>query len=150
MAKETVFFDDTKHELELAPINLVFNTTTGDSYYPNRLMIDITMTIDHFNRMTDINPYTAAFFKLVVPDFPHPITMDVMKRTALGFRHLIGLFDLSLNTLLIKKPFGWKYPETGLHPKYQLNLAEALILFGLPAKFEAFIRNVQAQEKKGR
>jgi hypothetical protein len=143
MAKETVFFNDTKHELELAPINLVFNTTTGDSYYPDRLMIDITMTIDHFNRMTDINPYTAAFFKLVVPDFPHPITIDVMKRTALGFRHLIGLFDLSLNMLLIKKPFGWKYPETGLHPKYQGNLADALIVFSNPATFAGFIESAR-------
>lgn len=146
MTKETVFFDGDEHELERAPINLVFNTTHGESFYPDRFMIDPTATIEHFNSMKEINPYTAAFFKLVVPDFDKPITIAVMQQAALGFRHVVGLFDLSLNMLLLKKPFGWKHPEAYIHPKYQGNLVDALILFVKPHKFEAFIRKTQRGE----
>jgi hypothetical protein len=144
--KETVFFDGTEHQIEPAPITMIFNTTHGESFYPDRMMIDPTMTLEHFNGMTEINPYTEAFFKLVVPDFDKPVTIEAMKRAAMGFRHLIGLFDLSLHLLLLKKAFGWKYPEAYIHPKYQANLGDALILFGMPDKFEAFIRKAQRGE----
>jgi hypothetical protein len=146
---ETVYFGEDKHVIETAPLTLVFNTSFKESFYPDRIMIDPEMTLDHFRRMEEINPYVAGFFKMVVPDFPEDIVMENLKNAAAGFQHLIGLFDLSLNMLLEKRKFGWRLPETYLHPKYQANLGDALITFAKPELFVKFITSIKESLLKG-
>lgn len=149
MAQETIYIGKEAHVIETKPITLVFNTAFESSFYPDRLMIDPEMTLAHFRGIEEISPYVAGFFKMVVPDFPNDIVIDNLRDAALGFQHLIGLFDLSLNMLLEKRQFGWRFPETYLHPKYQANLADALITFSEPERFVKFITGVKQSLLKG-
>lgn len=45
--------------------------------------------------------------------------------------------------ILEGKKFGWKYPETGLHPRNQLKLADALILLSNKNSLIKFIRDIE-------
>lgn len=143
MPEETVLIGTEEVKLKLAPITLVYSQTYKNTFYPDRLMIDAEMTINHFNQLREISPFAAAFFKIVVPDYPDAITLDSLKGAAPGFQHLIGLFEISLQLILQRKKFGWKYPESYLHPKYQLNLADAMIAMSDPKKFAAIITEVK-------
>lgn len=143
MPEETVFIGKDEVKLKLAPVTVVYSQAYKNTFYPDRVMIDPEMTIKHFNQLREISPFAAAFFKIVVPDYPEEITINSLKGAAPGLQHLIGLFELSLHFTLQRQKFGWKHPETYLHPKYQANLADALIAFSDPKKFAAIITNVK-------
>lgn len=143
MPTETIYVGKDEVKVPTAPITLIFNRAPSDTFYPDRLMIDPEMTRAHFEKMTEINPFVAAFFKLVVRDYPHDVTLANVKQAVPGFKHLVALFDLSLQFLLEGRKFGWKYPETYLHPCYQVELAEALIVFSDREKFIKFIQEVK-------
>jgi len=73
-------------------------------------------------------------------------------------KHLIGLFSLNFKFMIEGKKVVWKYPESFLHPKYQGNIAEVMILMADIEKFAKLIRCVQkgyfddfllAQENEG-
>ena len=143
MPEETVFIGTDEVKLKLAPITLLYSQAYKNTFYPDRFMIDPEMTITHFNQLHEISPFAAAFFKIAVPDYPEAITLDSLKGAAPGFKHLIGLFELSLQFMLQRKKFGWKHPETYLHPKYQANLADALIAFSDPKQFVTIITEIK-------
>jgi hypothetical protein len=142
MATENILVGKDELEIPLAPVTVIFNSANKNTHYPERLMLTPAMTLAHFDTMTEIDPYTAAFFKLIVNDYAEPITVENIQTAPDAFKHLVGLFSLSLRYLLAKKKFGWKYPEFELHPRYQGNLADALILFSMPEQFAKFIRGV--------
>lgn len=143
MTTETVFVGKDKLKIETAPITLIFNSAPDDMFYPDRVMIDPEMTAAHFQTMPEINPFVAGFFKLVVNDYPDTITIENIQKSVPAFKHIVALFDLSLQFLLQNRPFGWKYPEAYLHPRYQGNLADALITFSDKTKFIQFIEKIK-------
>lgn len=143
MTTELAKFNGDEHNLEVRQITLIYNNTHGESEYPERVMITPEMTLEHFKSLDEINPYVACFFKLVVPNYNFRITKASLEKSSIGCRHLIGLFSLSLQMMLEGKKFGWKYPESGLHPRNQLNLADALIMFTNNDMFIKFIRDIQ-------
>jgi hypothetical protein len=140
MTKEKVFFEDTEHELEIKPINLVFNNSFGESVYLERIMIDPEMTLKYYETLKEIDPVTARFFKMAVPDFPYEITKEILDDCLIGFRHLIGLFSLTVKFFVENVKFGWKYPESHIHPRYQGNLADILILLNNKEKLIKFLK----------
>lgn len=141
--KESVFFGEEKHEIEVKPITLVFNSSPSESVYCERTMITPEMTVEHYRSLKEIDPYTVRFFKIVVPDYPFEVNKENIDKSVIAFQHLIGLFSLSLHCLAQNINFGWKYPESYLHPKYQGNIAEALIIFSDKAKFIKIITEVK-------
>ena len=143
MQTEVVRFNGDSHNIEVKPVTLIFNNTHGESEYPERIMITPEMSLEHFNGLKEINNYVACFFKLVMPDYKFRITKKQLEKSSMGCRHLIGLFSLSLQMILENKKFGWKYPETGLHPRNQANLGDALILLSHKEMFTKFIKDVQ-------
>lgn len=143
MTTEIVKFNGDSHNIEVKPVTLVFNNTHGESEYPERVMISPEMTLEHFRNMQEINPYVACFFKLVMSDYKFRITKSQLEKSSMGCRHLIGLFSLSIQMILEGKKFGWKYPETGLHPRNQLKLADALILLSNKNSLIKFIRDIE-------
>ena len=143
MSTETVFVGKDEHQITTAPVTVVFNAAPYSTYYPDYVMITPEMSLEHFGTLAEIDPYTAGLFKLVVTDYPHDVTLENIKTAPDGFKQLIGLFALSLQFLAAKKKFGWKYPETQLHPRYQGNLADVLIMFNMPEQFVKFIQEVR-------
>lgn len=142
MNTEEVFFGKEKHTIETKPITLVFNSSHEESAYCDRIMITPEMTLEHYRSMKEIDPYTARFFKIVVPDF-EDVSKERIDECSMAFKHIVGLFSLSLSLLLKNVKFGWKYPESYLHPKYQGNIADALIAFSDKEKFIRIITEVK-------
>lgn len=138
--KEKVIFDETEHELETKSINLIFNNSFGESVYLERIMIDPEMSLKYYETLKEIDPITKKFFKMAVPDFPHEITREILDNCLIGFRHLIGLFSLTVKLFVEDIKFGWKYPESHIHPKYQANLADILILLNDKEKLIKFVK----------
>ena len=142
----TVIFDETAHQIKLRRLVLVFNSQCA-SHYPARLMLTPELTLSYFNELKqEIGPYTEALFRMVVPDFNQPITLENICKAHIGFQHLTGLLELSFNYTCQQLKFGWKYPETYLHPRYQGNLADiALLLSDLP-KLREFILRIKKEK----
>lgn len=143
---ETVIADETAHQIELRRLVLVYNPNCS-THYPERLMITPEMTLKYFGELIEIGPYTQELFLQVVKDdFRQPVTLENMRKAHIGFQHLTGLLELSFNYTCQQFKFGWKYPETYLHPRYQGNLADiALLLSDLP-KLREFILRVKKEK----
>lgn len=131
MTKESLVINGETLELDASKITLVFNTAFGRSHYSGRHMIDAEWSLAHFRSLVEIDGETATLFRKVVHDFPGDlqVTRETISQCEIGFQHLAGLISLSLHFARKKSAYGWKYPETGLHPKYQGNLADLLIHF---------------------
>lgn len=143
MNTEKITCGGSEHEVELGPVTVLFNAAQKDIIYQDRIPITPEMTLAHFNTITNIDPYSACLFRIVVNDYKFPITVKQIQGSVLAFKHLIGLFSLSLKLMLEGKKFVWKYPESFLHPKYQGNVAEVIILMSIPDNFAKFLRFVQ-------
>ena len=128
MSKEKVFFGDSEHELDLKSVNLVYNQSFQESSYPERVMITPQMTVEWYSNLKDFDEYTSKFFKFVVADFPYEVTKENVDKCPSCFKHLIGLFSMTFFLLKRNVKFGWKYPEGNLHPKYQAQLADVIVL----------------------
>jgi len=118
-------------EIETARITLLF-TPNACIEYPERLMLDPEMTVARFREMTEISPEVAKLFAIAVPDFDKPVDIANIRCAPIGFQHLIGLLDLSVTYIQLGLKFGWRYPETYLHPRYQGNLADVMIVLSRP------------------
>lgn len=121
----------------IAPINLLFGTMNKESVYLDRVDVTPLQTIEHFNALNKIDKYSACFFKIVVEDFRKPLFKHNV--SSLSHKHLIGLFSISLRLLVDNKKFVWKQPESFLHPRYQANLADVIIIFSNLNRFNLFI-----------
>jgi len=146
----------TKTSIEVRPVTVVFNASQRDIIYDERISITPEMTLKHFDELDSIDPYSAVLFRVVVHDYPYPITKNNTQWMAA--KHLIGLFSLNFKFMIEGKKVVWKYPESFLHPKYQGNIAEVMILMADIEKFAKLIRCVQkgyfddfllAQENEG-
>jgi len=124
---ERAIFNGDKVELQTAKINLVFNQTHGESDYPDCLVIDSDVALQHYEWMDEVSDVASAMFRAIVHDWHGMVTKITLESSQPCFRRLAGMLDLTARAMIAKAPFVWKYPEDGLHPKYQGNLADVLI-----------------------
>lgn len=143
MTTETIKVGEDSLTIELKPVTVVFNSGQKEVEYPDRVPLTPEVTMSHFERMSEIDPYTACLFRIVVHDYAYPVTKDNINKSVSAFKHLVGLFSLSLFLMVEGKKFVWKYPEYCLHPRYQGNIADAMILMSDQEHFIRFIRSVQ-------
>jgi len=143
MQKEKVLFGKDEHEIEVKPITLIYTQCFEESTYLERIMITPEMSLEYFRGMKSIDPFTAKFFSVVVPDFSMPIEKENLDKCQIGFQQVIGMIGFSLNCMLQGKQFGWKYPEANLHPKYQLNLGDLLIIFSNSKLFVEILEEIR-------
>lgn len=136
---EPVLLGETVHTIETKPVTVVFNSAHKEVVYPERVSITSEMTLPHFDSLEEIDKYTACLFKIVVQDYSHPVTKRNIEQSISAFKHLVGLFSLSLQLMIEGKKIVWKYPEHCLHPRYQGNIADVMILLGNPKSFSKFI-----------
>ena len=109
-------------------------------------MITPEMTLKYFVELNEIGPYTQELFLQVVKDdFRQPVTIENMRKAHVGFQHLTGLLELSFNYTCTGLKFGWKYPETYLHPKYQGNLADIALILSDHKTLREFILRVKQE-----
>ena len=143
---EEILVGKEKLQLEVDPETLIFNKCQKDIKYPDRIVIDPVLTLEHFNTLVEIDPYTQSLFKLVFPDYDYPINKSNINDSTIGHKHIIGLFSLTLQLMSQNKKFMWRLPETYLHPSHQGNIADVMILMNNPEYFTRFIRQVGQHE----
>lgn len=137
-------FDGETRGLPDAPrLSLVFNQTHGESQYPGRVTITPEVSMAHYAIMGEPDAVTQALFRLVVADWHGPVSRKTLDAAQPVFRQVAGMFGMTVQAMAQRKPFAWKYPENGLHPRYQLNLADAAIILSSGAALEKFLRSAQ-------
>lgn len=142
MSTEKVRFGDDTVEIETSRINLVFNRDHRESKYLERFEITPEVSLQHYRRSTEIDKFAAALFKIVVPDFDGEVSKESIDKCCSAFQQLAGLMSLTVLMISHRMKFVWKYPEAGLHPRYQGNLADVLILLSDQVEFEKFVKGV--------
>jgi hypothetical protein len=120
-------FDGDEHEIEERRIGLVFNKSHGESRYPERFEIAPEFCAAYFEAMPEISDVAAALFRAVVRDFDRPVTKAELRKCQPCFRELAGRLEATVRLMVNRVPFVWKYPENGLHPMYQGNIADVVI-----------------------
>lgn len=141
--KENIVIDKSTHELEVQPYTLIFNSTNSEISYPERIVISPDVTLKYFEEKEEVNIYEECFFRLVITDFDLNFDKENLKSANMGVKHLIGLISLTLKYILENKKFMWKLPESFIHPKYQGNLADLMIVLNNSQLFIKFIENIK-------
>jgi hypothetical protein len=137
---ETAVFNGDELTMDTGRLTLVFNKTHGESQYPDRFMIGPELSLSHFDS-GDWEPsdVVEALFRAIIHDFGGRVTRDALAKCQPCFRQLAGMLDLTVQAMLAGKKFGWKYPENGLHPQYQGNIADVAIALTDPAKLKSLL-----------
>jgi hypothetical protein len=140
---ERAIFNGDNVELQTAKINLVFNKTHGESDYPDRLVIDSEVAMQHYDWMEEVSDVADSLFRAIVHDWQGPVTKAALEKSQPCYRRLAGMLDLTARAMIAGTPFVWKYPEDGLHPMYQGNVADVIIALSDPAGLKALLGRQQ-------
>ncbi len=129
MPTEKIILGNEEFEIEVRPITLITKAANvvHDIQTPERIMIDCQMTISHTDSVVTLHPLTPRLFKMVFTDWRGDVTPESVRREGTGAKHVLGLIDLSLVYFDQRIQFGWRYPESYLHPALQCQLADVLI-----------------------
>ena len=129
---QDVELEDTK------PLTLLYGSEL--SHYNNKyegfFPIDIDITTYHAERVVNLHEEFDEYFKIVFPDVD--LNKEEISSMGTGLKHVIGLVDMLLKFQDTRTRVVLKYPESGLHPKAQLQLADLFIaLIGRAEKLDA-------------
>jgi len=128
MAKEIIAVGDDVHEIDVRKITLICkDAKTPDVEYAERIPLDLEACLYHIDRVQKFDDRTAELVRMVFK-YDGEITPDICRKNGLGWRHVAGRIDLSLKFMQMGIPFAWIYPEAGLHPSAQCELADVIIL----------------------
>jgi hypothetical protein len=118
--------DVTEHLVVVVPDAGI--TTEEVGYPAGCVVLDIEYCIYHVDRVIK--------FHDKLPDLVERVTgsefeyADRKRRSSwsLGMRHLVGCLDMTLKFLDAGvSQIAWRFPESGLHPKWQVELADVAI-----------------------
>tara|TARA_B100001964_G_C13797197_1_gene407150 strand:+ start:80 stop:505 length:426 start_codon:yes stop_codon:yes gene_type:complete len=137
MPSEEIIIDHKKVTIPTSTLTLIFGVRDimRKVEYPQRLVIDPTVAIEHVNYIAQGRPRTQW----------HPMTLEQVRRclshnrpsdwynpdeiedASFGVKSLTGFIDLSLKMKAMKVPVMLRNPEAGLHPEVQAELAEFFV-----------------------
>lgn len=132
-------FNGETHELPEGRVNVVFNRSHGDSLYPDAVNITPEACMDYYAGMGEPSDATEALFLAIVDDFDEPVTREALDRSQPCYRRLAAMLEWSVRLTIERKKFVWKYPENGLHPRHQGNIADVAIAFTNPAAMRSLM-----------
>jgi len=128
-------FNGDHHELDDgAKITLVFNKSHGESKYPGRIVVDAATSMEHYDEIMgeSLLPAAESMFRKIIHDWDGQVCKSRLDQCQPCFRRLAGMLDLTVRLMALRVPFVWKYPEDGLHPMYQGNIADVAISLVMP------------------
>lgn len=123
---------------KIKPITLLYGSKLSNynNKYSDCFPVDIETTTYHAERVENLHKEFDKYFKIVFPDID--LNQEEIKSMGLGLKHIIGLVDMLLKLQDMGVPVVLKYPESSLHPKAQLQLADLFIaLLGRSEKLDA-------------
>ena len=137
----TIKVGEQELEIEPGPITLVFPSPAMQLAppirYPNRLTITPEDTVYHARRVQKLHPDFEIgwrlFMDMTTPVMPvdYSIDPETIRGMYIGAIHLMGLIDITLKLRDLKVEVVWKFPETYMHPGWQVALADLVIWLAL-------------------
>lgn len=140
---ETITINGEPHQIESKRATLVFNSDGSRIDYPERVMITPEMSLNHYRELDEIDCVTASLVEMVVGRRLSKAGLDGCDE---GFQRVAGLIALTVRLLAHRHQVGWRYPETGLHPKYQGNLADVMLLLTDSQRLIQFVSEARRRE----
>jgi hypothetical protein len=135
----TAIFNGGPLQLDARRITLVFNKTHGESSYPNAVNITPQSSLEYFRGMGEPSDVAEAFFRAIVHDWEGPVSREALVNSQPCFRRLAAMLEQSVRLMIEGRQFAWKYPEDGLHPIYQGNIADVVIAMGDAGKLRSVL-----------
>ena len=136
---ELIKIGGKEHEIEVKPITLIVpsaNMAMEKIEYPKRIELDVEVTTYHAQRVKKLHPEFDMVWRLFHSKTsnptiigPDPVDSDNIRKMGSGAVHLMGLIDLTLKLTDKNVPIAWKFPESFLHPGWQVALADLAIWF---------------------
>ena len=104
-------------------------------YGPDVVVLDPEACVYHAERVSELHE--------LLPDSLYSVTGQKIEdfgsslEWTYGVRHLVGRLDMTLKFMQLGAvKIAWKYPEAGLHPKWQLELSDLLIRWSKGSLYE--------------
>jgi predicted ATPase len=130
MTSDFITLDGVDTEIETAPLTLLFHQGDVQIEARNRCQVDPETTLEACKEMSEYDwhkireskqfkdMFKKVFFDMEPPEFIHS--------EGLGVRHVVGMIVLIKLAQHHNVPVFIRYPESYLHPRYQLGLGDLL------------------------
>ena len=151
------YFGKKPLEFETSDITLVYRGPGAqeESSYPDRIELTPEVSMATFYRAADsarqagvdLDPVTKKLFSMVFKDWRGPITLESVGQATVAHRQTCGLLIATIALMLSKKQFVWKYPESGLHPRNEVELGDVIILLSQPNSMLNLIRKIEEENE---
>ena len=126
--------------IELRPVTLVVPAADMACHrigYPGCVQLTTEVTVYHAERVRRLHgrfaEFWLAFMRNTSPATPvdYEVTADRIRQMGTGAVHLMGLIDMTLKLTDKAARVVWVYPESFLHPGWQVALGDLAIKFGM-------------------
>lgn len=134
---EPIQVGDQTLEIEVRPITLIVpatNMQVGPPIrYPKRMTLTPEDTVYHARRVKKLHAEFEHGWRLFMANTTPPLPVDysvdpdTIRGMYIGAIHLMGLLDMSLKLSDLFVPVAWKFPETYMHPGWQVGLGDLVI-----------------------
>ena len=149
MNTQQVVIGDEVREIEVSPVTLIFHEGIfEDLKYPGLVEIDYLMSRAYYHKVDELDPIVEPLFRLVFSyggkcNLPERFTWtkEHLNTCSDAMQALAGRLQLTLVLMSRRTKFMWKFPEAGLHPTAQCQLADVILIlqdFNRLAKFLGF------------
>lgn len=143
MSTERITVDGESHVIETRQVNLIVNTSPSEVRYERREVFDPEASLARYRALTEIDPLVASLWRIVICDFAGEVTKESIDQCQTPYQQVIGLIMLTVEAIVAKTRFVWRRPESGLHPRHQVGLADLMLLFSDRERLIEFVASSQ-------
>ena len=139
----TVTINGEPHEVEAKPLTLLFHNGPESVEVSDSVTVDPIATVRYADNLSNSeyaalasDPTFRRLFALVWGDVLPPATRRLLRASNLGIRHTVGMICIiaSARFHVPHRRIFLRLPESYLHPKQQVGLADLLIVLTKPLK----------------
>tara|TARA_Y100001973_G_scaffold97974_1_gene154861 strand:+ start:1080 stop:1544 length:465 start_codon:yes stop_codon:yes gene_type:complete len=128
-------------EISQRPITAFFHNLDEEVHFEDCCVLDYVLSLRRYDSMISIDPFVAALWKIVFQNFSGDVTKESLEKCSEAHRSFVGRIDLTLRCMIENTKFVWRFPEMGLHPRNEVNIADLLILLSDKKQLAVFYKN---------
>ena len=140
----TVKIGEDQIEIETKPVTIVAPSQEMANQRMEMVDEDIVTITPELTLKAAASVSQAEWAELIgVPQFVDMLKLvtksdppEMLASAGLGFKHLVGLVLLTIEAINDEKRPHWAYPETYLHPAWQVGLADLVVFITSEGKNE--------------
>jgi hypothetical protein len=140
---ERITLHGDSHEIETRPVTMIVNTSHGEIEYEDREVFDAEASLAHYRSLGEIDEVTASLVPVVLNDLDIKgrVTKAYLDTCPKPYQQVAGLISLSVEAVIGGRKFVWRRPESGLHPRHQVGLADLMLLFSDGRRMVEFLNH---------